>query len=405
MRYQASVKHHVQHLRVHRPSSIVHRRSIKEQTYENQACATDEPLAGAGAARVDRAGSLWRRPGHAPRRRPAARSRSASCTSGRPTTMATTTRPTRAGCTSRRQLGDKVETLTAENVPEDANAERVMEQMINNGATIIFPTSYGHFNPAVNESKKHPDIDFWHQGGLAPEANVGSYFGEIWQMVYASGVAAGKMTKTNKLGYIVAFPIPQVLENINAFQLGAKSVNPDADHDRGVYRQLVRPGQEQRGRQQPDRPGRRRADAAPGLPQAGDRDGREARGHVGRLPRRRQPGRAEGLAHRRRCGTGGRSTPSWPSRRWTASSSPSCCASASRMAWSTWRRSAPACRRMSRSWSPRSSRTSSTARSCRSRGRSRTRTARCVIEGEQPDTITLEKMDYLVEGVIGTIPK
>jgi basic membrane lipoprotein Med (substrate-binding protein (PBP1-ABC) superfamily) len=102
-----------------------------------------------------------------------------------------------------------------------------MEQMINNGATIIFPTSYGHFKPAVNESKKHPSVDFWHQGGLAPDANVGSFFGEIWQMVYASGVAAGKMTKTNKLGYIVAFPIPQVLENVNAFQLGAKSVNPD----------------------------------------------------------------------------------------------------------------------------------------------------------------------------------
>src|SRR5690349_8067857 len=126
------------------------------------------------------------------------------------------------------RLGDKVETLSAENVPEDANAERVMEQMINNGATIIFPTSYGHFNPAVNESKKHPNVDFWHQGGLSPEANVGSFFGEIWQMVYASGVAAGKMTKTNKLGYIVAFPIPQVLENVNAFELGAKSVNPNA---------------------------------------------------------------------------------------------------------------------------------------------------------------------------------
>jgi basic membrane lipoprotein Med (substrate-binding protein (PBP1-ABC) superfamily) len=124
-------------------------------------------------------------------------------------------------------LGDKVETIYAENVPEDANAERVMEQMINDGATIIFPTSYGHFGPAVNVSKKHPEITFLHQGGLEPKERVSSYFGEIWQMVYASGVAAGKMTKTNKLGYIVAFPIPQTLLNINAFQLGAKSVNPN----------------------------------------------------------------------------------------------------------------------------------------------------------------------------------
>ncbi len=125
------------------------------------------------------------------------------------------------------QLGDTIETISAENVPEDANAERVMEQMIKDGATIIFPTSYGHFGPAVNVSKKHADVAFLHQGGLEPDANVSSYFGEIWQMVYASGVAAGKMTQSNKLGYIVAFPIPQTLLNINAFQLGAQSVNPD----------------------------------------------------------------------------------------------------------------------------------------------------------------------------------
>lgn len=124
-------------------------------------------------------------------------------------------------------LNGTITTLSAENVPEDANAERVMEQMIKDGATIIFPTSYGHFGPAVNVSQKHADITFLHQGGLEPKENVSSYFGEIWQMVYASGVAAGKMTRTNKLGYIVAFPIPQTLLNINAFQLGAQSVNPD----------------------------------------------------------------------------------------------------------------------------------------------------------------------------------
>jgi basic membrane protein A and related proteins len=124
-------------------------------------------------------------------------------------------------------LGDKIETVMAENVPEDANAERVMEQMIQGGATLIFPTSYGHFGPAVNVSTRRPEVAFLHQGGLEPKANVSSYFGEIWQMVYASGVAAGRMTKTNKLGYIVALPIPQTLLNINAFQLGARSVNPD----------------------------------------------------------------------------------------------------------------------------------------------------------------------------------
>jgi basic membrane lipoprotein Med (substrate-binding protein (PBP1-ABC) superfamily) len=124
-------------------------------------------------------------------------------------------------------LDGEVETVFAENVPEDANAERVMEQMIRDGAEVIFPTSYGHFGPAVNVSESYPDVAFFHQGGLEPEAGVSSFFGEIWQMVYASGVAAGHMTETDELGYIVAFPIPQVLLNVNAFHLGASSVNPD----------------------------------------------------------------------------------------------------------------------------------------------------------------------------------
>jgi basic membrane lipoprotein Med (substrate-binding protein (PBP1-ABC) superfamily) len=121
-----------------------------------------------------------------------------------------------------------VETVFAENVPENAEAERVMEQMIRGGAKIIFPTSYGHLDPALNVAKKYPDVIFLHQGGLKNTDNVGTYFGEIWQPVYAAGVVAGKTTKSNKLGYVVAHPIPQVLLNINAFELGAKSVNPAA---------------------------------------------------------------------------------------------------------------------------------------------------------------------------------
>jgi basic membrane protein A and related proteins len=121
-----------------------------------------------------------------------------------------------------------VETIFAENVPENAEAERVMEQMIRSGATIIFPTSYGHYDPAIAVSEKYPDVTFFHMGGLTPTENVGSFFGEIWQMEYAAGVAAGMTTESNKLGFIAAFPIPQVLLNMNAFELGAKSVNPDA---------------------------------------------------------------------------------------------------------------------------------------------------------------------------------
>lgn len=122
-----------------------------------------------------------------------------------------------------------VELIQAENVPENAEAERVMERMISQGAKIIFPTSYGHLTPAVNVAKKHPDVVFVHQGGLEPTPrlrNLGTYFGTVYEPVYLAGIAAGKATKSNKLGYVVAFPIPQTLANVNAFQLGARSVNP-----------------------------------------------------------------------------------------------------------------------------------------------------------------------------------
>jgi basic membrane lipoprotein Med (substrate-binding protein (PBP1-ABC) superfamily) len=135
-----------------------------------------------------------------------------------------------------RQYVDKalpwVETVFAENVPENAEAERVMEQMIQQGAKIIFPTSYGHLDPATKEAAKHPEVLFLHQGGILDAKtppNVGSYFGEIWQAEYPAGIAAGKMTKSNKLGFIAAFPIPQTLLNINGITLGAKSVNPKAE--------------------------------------------------------------------------------------------------------------------------------------------------------------------------------
>lgn len=118
------------------------------------------------------------------------------------------------------------EILQAENVPETSEASRVMEKMIKDGATIIFPTSYGHLEPALEVAAKHPDVTFMHQGGQKTADNLGTYFGRIYEAQYLTGMAAGKMTKSNKLGYVVAVPIPQTLLNINAFQLGAQSVNP-----------------------------------------------------------------------------------------------------------------------------------------------------------------------------------
>jgi basic membrane protein A len=124
-----------------------------------------------------------------------------------------------------------LEVLTAENVPEDDNAARVMEGMIRKGAKIIFATSYGHKDPALKVAADNPDVVVMQQGNIvdgAVPANFGTYFGTVYEPVYLAGIAAGKATKTNKLGYVYAFPISQTLDNINAFQLGAASVNPAA---------------------------------------------------------------------------------------------------------------------------------------------------------------------------------
>jgi simple sugar transport system substrate-binding protein/basic membrane protein A len=125
-----------------------------------------------------------------------------------------------------------VEVLQAENVPETAESEQVMQDMIDQGADLIFATSYGHLEFAQNVAESNPDVTFVHQGGLEGENqldNVGTYFGTVYEPVYLAGIAAGETTETNKLGYIYAFPIPQTLANINAFTLGAQSVNPDAE--------------------------------------------------------------------------------------------------------------------------------------------------------------------------------
>lgn len=119
-----------------------------------------------------------------------------------------------------------------ENVPETIDAQKTMESMINmDKSTLIFPTSFGYFDPhAVEMAKKYPNVTFLHCGGLYDKSkhpeNIGSYFGYIDEAVYISGVVAASTSKTKKLGYIAAKPIPQVLRNINAFALGAQSVNP-----------------------------------------------------------------------------------------------------------------------------------------------------------------------------------
>jgi basic membrane protein A len=121
-----------------------------------------------------------------------------------------------------------------ENVPETLDVQKTMESMINlDGATVLFPTSYGYFDPHILKmAEKYPNVTFLHCGGLYDASkhpkNVGSYFGYIDEAEYVAGIVAGMTTKTNKLGFVAAKPIPQVLRNINSYELGAKSVNPKA---------------------------------------------------------------------------------------------------------------------------------------------------------------------------------
>ncbi len=119
-----------------------------------------------------------------------------------------------------------------ENVPETIAVQKTMESMINlDGAKVLFPTSFGYFDPHILKmAVKYPDVIFLHCGGLYKEGkdpeNVGSYFGYIDEAEYVAGITAGLTTKTKKLGFIAAKPIPQVLRNINSYELGARSVNP-----------------------------------------------------------------------------------------------------------------------------------------------------------------------------------
>lgn len=125
-----------------------------------------------------------------------------------------------------------VEFVDAYNIPEDDTAATTMESMVARGATVLFATSYGHLDAAKKVAAAHPDVVVVHQGGLLDDpapANIGTYFGSVYEPVYLAGIAAGAATTSGKLGYVYAIPIPQTLANINAFTIGAQSVRPDVE--------------------------------------------------------------------------------------------------------------------------------------------------------------------------------
>src|SRR6185503_10175070 len=123
----------------------------------------------------------------------------------------------------------EVEVIEVENVPEGADAERLMESMIQRGARLIIPASFGYLEPALRVAQRYPNVKFFHPGGYKRTPNMTTYWASTPEAFYLMGMAAGKTTKTNKIGYVVALPIRFFLANINAFELGARSVNPKAE--------------------------------------------------------------------------------------------------------------------------------------------------------------------------------
>jgi basic membrane protein A len=125
-----------------------------------------------------------------------------------------------------KELGSKVKTTYVENVPETADAERVIRQLAADGNKLIFTTSFGYMEPTLKVAKAFPNVYFEHATGYKTAPNVGVYQARFYEGAYLLGVLAGKMTKSNTLGFVGSFPIPEVIRNIDAFTLGAQSVNP-----------------------------------------------------------------------------------------------------------------------------------------------------------------------------------
>ena len=125
-------------------------------------------------------------------------------------------------------LGNKVKTTYVENVPEGADAERVIRDLAATGHKLIFTPSFGYMEPTLKVAKDFPDVKFESITGYKTSPNVATANARYYEGRYLAGVAAGRMTQTNVAGYVAGFPIPEVVQGINAFTLGMRSVNPKA---------------------------------------------------------------------------------------------------------------------------------------------------------------------------------
>ncbi len=127
------------------------------------------------------------------------------------------------------KFGDKIKVTTVENIPENADAERVLRDLAQQGNKLIFATSFGYMNSVLKVAKEFPDVKFEHATGYKTAPNVANYSARFYEARYLAGKLAGATTKSNILGYVAALPIPEVLQGINAYTLGAQSVNPNIE--------------------------------------------------------------------------------------------------------------------------------------------------------------------------------
>jgi basic membrane protein A and related proteins len=126
------------------------------------------------------------------------------------------------------EFGDRVEITTVDSVSEGPDAERVIEDLARQGHDLIFATSFGFMEPMLAVAEQYPDVVFEHATGYLTADNMGNYFGAAEEGRYLEGMAAAAASETGELGYVAAFPIPEVVRGINAWTLGARSVDPDA---------------------------------------------------------------------------------------------------------------------------------------------------------------------------------
>ena len=125
-----------------------------------------------------------------------------------------------------KEFGDKISTSFVENVPESADAERVLRDMAGQGNKLIFGTTFGYMEPMLKVAADNAGVKFEHATGYKQADNMRTYDSRTYEGAYMAGVIAGKMTKTNTLGVVASIPIPEVIRNINSFTLGAQSSNP-----------------------------------------------------------------------------------------------------------------------------------------------------------------------------------